>query len=198
MQAWSSGLDAKLLSLKYRNTAAFISLTRDRDSGSVFRDPVTGQPRIKYTASDFDRENTLEGVVALAKICYVTGATEIRVPIMGVKHFSPDPISQKKYVEGKDPEFTDAQFAKWLQRLRKIGNKPPTGTYSSAHQMGTCRMSATADSGVVDESGLVWGTKNLYVADASVFPSASGVNPMVTTMSLADWISRGVAKELSK
>jgi choline dehydrogenase-like flavoprotein len=49
---------------------------------------------------------------------------------------------------------------------------------------------------VVDAKGSVWGTKNLYVADSSVFPSASGVNPMVTVMSIADWISRGVSKEL--
>jgi choline dehydrogenase-like flavoprotein len=42
----------------------------------------------------------------------------------------------------------------------------------------------------------VWGTEGLYVADASVFPSASGVNPMVTNMAIADWISRGVAEGL--
>lgn len=31
---------------------------------------------------------------------------------------------------------------------------------------------------VVDPRGRVWGTDNLYVADASIFPSSSGVNPM--------------------
>jgi len=46
--------------------------------------------------------------------------------------------------------------------------------------------------------GRVWGTEGLYVADASVFPSASGVNPMVTTMGIADWISWGVAEELKR
>ena len=47
---------------------------------------------------------------------------------------------------------------------------------------------------MVDERGKVWGVEGLYVADASVFPSASGVNPMVTNMAISDWISRGVAK----
>lgn len=62
--------------------------------------------------------------------------------------------------------------------------------------MGTCRMSATSKSGVVDPRGKVWGVDDgLYVADASVFPSASGVNPMVSVMGLADWISSGVIKE---
>jgi choline dehydrogenase-like flavoprotein len=36
----------------------------------------------------------------------------------------------------------------------------------------------------------------LYVADASVFPSASGVNPMITVMAISDWISRGIVDEL--
>ena len=62
--------------------------------------------------------------------------------------------------------------------------------------MGTCRMSAKAKEGVVDPRGQVWGTEGLYVADASVFPSASGVNPMVTTLAIADWIGKGVCEDL--
>jgi choline dehydrogenase-like flavoprotein len=38
----------------------------------------------------------------------------------------------------------------------------------------------------------------LYVSDASVFPSASGVNPMVTNMGISDWISRGIVKEMGE
>ena len=57
-------------------------------------------------------------------------------------------------------------------------------------------MSAVEKEGVVDPTGRVWGTEGLYVADASVFPSASGVNPMVTNMAISDWISRGVADGL--
>ena len=48
----------------------------------------------------------------------------------------------------------------------------------------------------MDPRGQVWGTEGLYVADASVFPSASGVNPMVTTMAIADWIGKGVCDDL--
>lgn len=132
----------------------------------------------------------------LAKILYVGGAHEIRVHYPGVPSFFPNAAEQAKHVKHKDPEFTDAAFGRWVKLIRTAGNKPPLTPFGSAHQMGTCRMSATEESGVVDEKGRVWGRKNLYVADASVFPSASGVNPMVTVMSIADWISRGVSKEL--
>ncbi|KAL7822382.1 GMC oxidoreductase [Trichoderma gracile] len=196
LQGWTGGLDAKLTTMKYHHSSSFISLARDRDSGRVFVDPETGGPRIDYTTSDFDRENNLEGIIGLAKIAYVSGATEMRVHYPGVPPFLPNASEQEKHVQDKDPEFTDSAFAKWLQHLRAMSNKPPLTSFGSAHQMGTCRMSATREAGVVDERGSVWGTSNLYVADSSVFPSASGVNPMVTVMSIADWISRGVSREL--
>ncbi|EMT65475.1 hypothetical protein NOF04DRAFT_10755 [Fusarium oxysporum II5] len=199
--SWTSGLDAKLHMTKLRHMNAWISLTRDRDAGSVFPDPTTGRPRIDYTPSDFDRAHTIQGVEALAKICYVTGAVEIRPLLKGLEPFvRRGEASSEHSLDSNgsvaDPETTDPAFATWLDRVREVGNKPPTAPWSSAHQMGTCRMSASSDEGVVDEKGRVWGTDNLYVADGSVFPSASGVNPMITIMAIADWISRGVDADL--
>jgi choline dehydrogenase-like flavoprotein len=55
----------------------------------------------------------------------------------------------------------------------------------SAHQMSTARMGARASSSVADPDGRVWGVDGLVVADASAFPNASGVNPMLTVMALA-------------
>jgi choline dehydrogenase-like flavoprotein len=196
LRPWNGGLDYKLAMMKHRHTSGFISLTRDRDTGHVFPDPITGGPRIDYTASDFDRAHTLEGVEALAKLCYVTGAVQIQAALPGLKPFVPNREGRSETTVSKDPEFTDPAFAEWLQQVRKIGNKPPTAVWVSAHQMGSCRMSATENKGVVDSKGRVWGKKNLLVADSSIFPSASGVNPMITVMALADWVSRCLDEEL--
>ncbi|KAM5351560.1 hypothetical protein ACJ41O_004283 [Fusarium nematophilum] len=201
LMPWSSGLEAKLQMIKYRHMNGWISITRDRDAGRVYPDPVTGNPRIDYTPSNYDRAHTLQGVEALAKICYVTGATEIRPLLPGLEPFvRPAEPSPEHTLEDRgpvaDPEVSDAAFAAWLRRVREVGNKPPAASWSSAHQMSTCRMSSSRDDGVVDEKGRVWGTENLYVADGSVFPSASGVNPMITVMAIADWISRGVDADL--
>ena len=46
-------------------------------------------------------------------------------------------------------------------------------------------MDADAANGIVDAAGRVHGLRNVIVADASVFPQASGVNPMLTIMALA-------------
>lgn len=181
--------------------AGFISIARDRDTGRIYPDAASGLPRIEYTPSTFDRGHIMTGVIALAKMCYVTGAAEIHVCIQGVKPFIRDEdiksaTPDTPIPDDMDPGVTDPRFAQWLVEIERIGNKPPIGTFACAHQMGSNRMSAREKDGVVDPKGRVWGTEGLYVADASVFPSASGVNPMVTNLAISDWISRGVSKEL--
>ncbi|KAK4102424.1 long-chain fatty alcohol dehydrogenase [Parathielavia hyrcaniae] len=186
---WTSGIDYKLLAAKYGHTNAFISICRDRDSGYVYRDPANGRPRIAYTPSDFDRAHILRGVVELCRILYARAAREIHPSIAGFPSF----IRQDAY---ESAEVEKKEFDEWLEKLQAHGNKPPVTPFASAHQMGTCRMSAEPKDGVVDPRGQVWGTEGLYVADASVFPSASGVNPMVTSMAIADWIGKGVCEDL--
>lgn len=185
---WASGLEYKLLSAKYRHLNTFIAICRDRDTGSIYRDPTTGRPRITYTPSDFDRAHNMRGVLELCRILYGHSAREIHPSIADFA-----PFIRK---EGADAEAEKKEFEAWLAKLKAHGNKPPVSPFASAHQMGTCRMSAKPKEGVVDSRGRVWGTQGLYVADASVFPSASGVNPMVTTMAIADWIGKGVCEDL--
>ncbi|KAF2873951.1 hypothetical protein BDV95DRAFT_592112 [Massariosphaeria phaeospora] len=185
---WKSGLDYKLNAAKLKHMTGYISMARDRDSGQVYPDPVDGRIRVKYSPSNFDKKHILEGLIALAKIQYVAGATEIFTVISGMSTFVRDESTPA------GDGINDAKFQAWLGEIRNAGFPSPDSMYASAHQMGTCRMSAKEKDGVVDPWGRVWGTEGLYVADASVFPSASGVNPMVTNMAISDWVSRGVAR----
>lgn len=195
---------------RYRHMNSYISIIRDRDPGSVYPDKETGQPRLVYTPSAFDRRHALIGCVALAEILYVQGATEIHVAYPGfppfiredattpTTSFAPTSTTptDEVFQRVKDAGVKDPRFAAWIEKLKKHNNRTPETPFTSAHQMGTCRMSTSAKTGVVDPRGRVWGTEGLYVADASVFPSASGVNPMVTNMAISNWTSRGVVKDL--
>ncbi len=54
-----------------------------------------------------------------------------------------------------------------------------------AHLVGGCRMSATAETGVIDSDHRVWGMTNLFVCDGSVMPTQGSANPALTIMALA-------------
>lgn len=195
-QPWTSGFDYKLDCIKLPYTGGHIALVRDRDTGRVFPDPKDGKCRIEYTPSAFDKRHALEGVLACARIAYISGAKEILFPQPGLRKFVREEPSTSETEADNDEGINNRDFQSWLQEIRAKGLQSPGTRWASAHQMGTCRMGISERTSVVDPKGKVWGVEGLYVADASVFPSASGVNPMVTNMAICDWISRGIAKGL--
>ena len=56
---------------------------------------------------------------------------------------------------------------------------------SAAHHMGTARMGTDERSSIVDRNLKVWGLDNLYICDASVFPTSGNSNPSLTICALA-------------
>ncbi|KAF2753833.1 long-chain fatty alcohol dehydrogenase [Pseudovirgaria hyperparasitica] len=188
--AWDGGLGYKINAARMKHMVGYISIARDRDTGSVFIDPNDGRCRINYHPSAFDKKHIMEGVIACAKIQYIAGATEIFTTIPHVPKFVRNPANAGLGIN--DPEFVA-----WLATVRRAGFPSPETLFVSAHQMGTCRMGASKGTSVVDPKGKVWDTQGLYVADASVFPSASGVNPMITNMAISNYISRNVVAGLA-
>jgi choline dehydrogenase-like flavoprotein len=85
---------------------------------------------------------------------------------------------------------------------------PNRGTVFSAHQMGTARMGSNPVDHACDSFGRVRANsrpqvtdrhggiiKGLYVADGSLFPTAIGVNPMITILALAKRVARTVLSD---
>jgi choline dehydrogenase-like flavoprotein len=56
---------------------------------------------------------------------------------------------------------------------------------SAAHHVGTARMAEHPRFGVVDSNNQVFGMKNLFIGDASVFTTAGNTNPSLTITALA-------------
>jgi choline dehydrogenase-like flavoprotein len=185
---WNSGTSWKTTAAKYPHMNSYISLTRDRDPGRVLHGP-----KIEYTPSAFDRRHILTGLIEMSRMLLVAGAREIHINVPGIRPFIVDETGGDATCEIVDPRFVE-----WIAHVEAVGNSPPNATFACAHQMGSNRMSAKKADGVVDQEGRVWGTKGLYITDASVFPSASGVNPMVTNLAISDITSRGIAAGLKK
>ncbi|MEV4167634.1 GMC oxidoreductase [Nonomuraea dietziae] len=60
------------------------------------------------------------------------------------------------------------------------------------HEVGTMRMGVDAASGVVDPDLRVYGRRNLYVCDLSVFPTSPAANPSLTLAALAMRLAAGL------
>ena len=76
---------------------------------------------------------------------------------------------------------------------------------ATSHPLGGCAIGENATDGVVDEFGKVFADTGsatpeyydgLYIADASILPTALGVNPSLTISALALRIGKNIAKEM--
>jgi choline dehydrogenase-like flavoprotein len=81
--------------------------------------------------------------------------------------------------------FDDARLAE------QIGRSIPLG-----HHIGTARMAATPNQGVVDPNCAVFGLPNLYVASSAVFPTCSHANPTLTIVALAARLAQHLRSRL--
>jgi choline dehydrogenase-like flavoprotein len=64
----------------------------------------------------------------------------------------------------------------WFEK-RELPEAIRSMSKDGVHQVGTTRIAAAADNGVVDANLKVFGTTNLYVCSSSVFPTSSQANP---------------------
>ncbi len=78
--------------------------------------------------------------------------------------------------------------ASGLGTLQVTDGRPPD--LSAHHHAGTTRMAAEPRDGVVDPDGCVFGFDDLFVAGASVFPTAGYANPTLTIVAMAVRLAR--------
>ncbi len=148
---------------RYRQMVLSGVLVEDSNSGSVRR-TFAGMPYVSYELTALDHARFKRGVKLLAGMHFDMGAEYVMLPFHNqqIAH-SPDD----------------------LKRIDDLQTDVRTLELFTPHLMGTCRMGADPKTSVVDLSGQLWDLPGCYVADASVFPTAIGVNPQVTIMALA-------------
>jgi len=151
------------------HTALCGILLRDRFGGRVSVDRE-GCPVVDYRVSRYDAAHLHRALAAAAELLEAAGAREIWAPLARWISYKPGAKRAR---------------ADWLARVDAAGWGANQLLLVTFHQMASCRMGASAQTSVVDPEHRVWGVRGLYVADASVFPTSSGVNPMLTIMGIA-------------
>jgi choline dehydrogenase-like flavoprotein len=125
----------------------------------------------------------MRGILEALKIHHAAGARELFAPHAEL-------ISYKN-------EGNDSQFVRFLRRVEDAGLEPNAFPLFSAHQMSSARMAASPRQGALKPTGETWEVKNLFVADGSAMPTATGVNPMMSIMATAHYISQHIKQTLS-
>jgi choline dehydrogenase-like flavoprotein len=96
-------------------------------------------------------------------------------------------------------EYREYHTRQELRDIYRQVKDPSDITLGTGHPMGGNALSDDPGIGVVDSRFNVYGYANLFVCDASVFPTSLGVNPQLTVMALAQYaapfISDSVPKE---
>jgi choline dehydrogenase-like flavoprotein len=150
--------------------APFISVARDHGEGEVVIDAY-GRAVIRWSLSDeLDRKLFVRANVELARMHYAIGAPEIRT-------LHATEVSWRR--DSGEP------FEEFVKRIESAPYGPADITIFTAHQMGSCRMGSDPADSVADGRGQLHDTPGVWIGDASAFPTAPGVNPMVSIMSLA-------------
>ena len=90
-------------------------------------------------------------------------------------------------------------FQQFLKTVEKESVRPPVNcALFSAHQMGSCRLGVDPSRGACRPTGQLWECDDVWVCDGSLFPTATGVNPMVTIYAVADGVARHCVKWLQQ
>jgi len=157
------GRELGMLMADYNRIVTAGCLVTDTGTGRVRHLPGIG-PQVTYRLTGATAARVVRGVRLTAEALFAAGARRLLLPFAGTPGV-------------RSPRDLHAVLARPIPRRSM--------DLYSVHIMGTARMSEDPRRGVVDSYGRFHGVSGLLVADASLFPTPLGINPMETVVALA-------------
>ncbi len=158
----------------YNYMASLGIMISEKSSGRVKADEHAN-PMLTFHMSQDDAETMHEAMVISDRILFAAGARRVLNGNFAV------------------PEVKSVTE---LDALARQKTRPSDFLMMAFHPQGTCRMGVDPKKCVVGPDGQAHDLENLYIADASVFPTSLGVNPQETIWAIATKISRDIAKNV--
>ncbi|MFF2087522.1 GMC family oxidoreductase N-terminal domain-containing protein [Nocardia sp. NPDC058176] len=178
--SWRGAAQHRATMLDFARTNSIGIITRDRDPGTVSVDRG-GEPVVKYRLSDYDAAHLHTGIVGAASILEAAGAQRIYSGHQAGISFEPG---------------TRGSLAEFDAATKKAGYGPGQCALGALHIMGSARMGGTPALSATDPDGATWEVPNIVVADGSSFPTAPGVNPMLTIEAIGYMNAKRLAAKL--
>ncbi|MEA2460042.1 MAG: hypothetical protein QOH90_219, partial [Actinomycetota bacterium] len=179
---WVSAADHQARMEKFDKVSLCAVLPRDRTSGRI-KISKDGRPRVHYKLTKEDERIVTEGAIAAGKVLEAAGAKEVYT-----LHWK-EPLT---YFPG-----AAGSHDRWADELRSVGFGSGKTTLFSFHQMSSCRMGVDPSSSAVGAENESHEIRDLFVVDGSTFPTASGVNPMLSIYGIAHRAAGKIAARLS-
>lgn len=178
---WSDAATHRTIMADYAKTSMVGFPSRDRGSGRVKIDKK-GTPVVDYKVSHEDEEKIADGVIAAGKVLEAAGARRI--------------FTLHRQAIGYEPNGPGVHEA-WARETRARGYRDGQLRMFSMHQMGSCRMGVDPTTSAINADNESHDVKDLYVMDASTFPTPSGVNPMISIYGIAHRAAKKLAQRLA-
>jgi choline dehydrogenase-like flavoprotein len=174
---WVDGQSHKeRMAATLRHSAPFVSVARDHGEGEVVIDDY-GRAVTRWGFDDeVDARMFRRAMVEQAKLHRAAGAREIVT------------LFQQPLI-WRDGDDFDA-FVAEIEGGSLAANDVAVFT---AHQMGSCRFGSDPADSVADGRGELHDVAGVWIGDGSAFPTAPGVNPMISIMSLAHRTAENIA-----
>jgi choline dehydrogenase-like flavoprotein len=154
---------AGLVDREWEKMGIYYAMTNAEGTGSVSTVPFYKDPLVKYAITRKEKENLAEG---LRKLCELLLASHAKLLF---------PSILKSTVIGSMDE---------LSSLPRIIDHHLT-SLMTIHLFSSCPMGENKELCAADSFGRVHGRKNIFINDASLLPTALGVNPQGTIMAFA-------------
>src|ERR1700682_6634892 len=177
---WRDPAQYRSLLEQISRTVGIGVLLRDRDGGRVTIDGQ-GNPVSHYALSPFDRAHFRHGFIGAARILEAAGARLI---------FSAH-AQWCAYEPGRN-----GSLASFAEAMHSAGWRSGRVALFSFHLQGTARLGTSPQTSATNPEGEAWEARQLYIMDGSSFPSASGVNPMITIEAIAHRNASALAARL--
>ena len=99
-----------------------------------------------------------------------------------------------KNIHISDASYGGIKFDDQINALEFVNSKRFNPDISSIHAFASCPIGKNKRFGTVDSNGKVFNSDNLFIADTSVLPSSTCLNPQGTVMAVSKMISKNFIK----